>query len=244
MGVQSVDRTVEVLEALAAKGGTSVNSIAAQLGVHKSTASRILSSLAEHGLVEKDALTGSYRLGFGLVRLASAVTSRMDLSQIAQKLCDDVSAELGLTANVAVLDEIYAVNVSQAMGPGLLAPRHYVGLRTPGHATSSGKMLLAHHPRAAEAAMHSTLEPHTDRTITDPQALAAELERVRERGWAGSDEEWEQHITAVAVPLRLPDGAVEAALTVTGPAHSLQPDRFSDVAHRLREFAAGSSRWV
>ena len=130
------------------------------------------------------------------------------------------------------------------MGPGLLAPRHYVGLRTPGHATSSGKMLLAHHQDAAELAMHSALESHTERTITDPSELALEFTRVRDRGWAASDEEWEQHITAVAVPLRLPHGAVEATLTVTGPTHSLPPRQFDQAARRMQDFVSISSRWV
>lgn len=243
LGIQSVDRAVEILEVLA-QGSSSVGAIAEQLDVHKSTASRILSSLAVHGLVEKSPTSGVYSLGFGLVRFASAVTRRMDLSQTAQKLCDEVSAALKLTANVAVLDEVFAVNVSQAVGGGLLAPRHYVGLRTPGHATSSGKLLLAHDNAAATAAMSGPLEPHTERTITDPQALHAELAAVRAQGWAASNEEWEQHITAVAVPLRLHDGRVEATLTVTGPTHSLPPEHFAEVAERMRSLAAVTHRWT
>lgn len=243
MGVQSVDRAVEILEVLA-QSPSSVGTIAERLNVHKSTASRILSSLAEHGLVEKSPTSGAYGLGFALVRFASAVTRRMDLSQTAQKLCDEVSASLKLTANVAVLDEVFAVNVSQAVGGGLLAPRHYVGLRTPGHATSSGKVLLAHDDAAAALALAGPLEPHTEHTITDPEALKAELAQVRKQGWAASNEEWEQHITAVAVPLRLHDGRVEATLTVTGPTHSLPPESFAEVATRMRGLATVTHRWM
>ncbi|WFP17486.1 IclR family transcriptional regulator [Citricoccus muralis] len=243
MGIQSVDRAVEIMEALT-QGPSTVGAIAERLDVHKSTASRILSSLADHGLVEKSSSSGAYSLGFALVRFASAVTRRMDLSDTAQKLCDEVSAALKLTANVAILDEVFAVNVSQAVGGGLLAPRHYVGLRTPGHATSSGKVLLAHDEVAAEAALSDVLEPHTERTITDPEALRAELETVRAQGWAASNEEWEQHITAVAVPLRLHDGRVEATLTVTGPTHSLPPESFAEVAQRMLALAAVTHRWT
>lgn len=243
MGIQSVDRAVEILEVLT-DGPATVGAMAERLDVHKSTASRILSSLADHGLVEKSPTSGAYSLGFALVRFASAVTRRMDLSETAQKLCDEVSAALKLTANVAVLDEVYAVNVSQAVGGGLLAPRHYVGLRTPGHATSSGKLLLAHDDDAASAALSGVLEPHTERTITDPEALRTELAAVRDQGWAASNEEWEQHITAVAVPLRLHDGRVEATLTVTGPTHSLPPEHFAEVAAHLRTLAAVTHRWT
>lgn len=243
MSIQSVDRAVEILDVLT-QGPSSVGAVAERLDVHKSTASRILSSLADHGLVEKSPTSGAYSLGFALVRFASAVTRRMDLSETAQKLCDEVSAALKLTTNVAILDEVFAVNVSQAVGGGLLAPRHYVGLRTPGHATSSGKLLLAHDDDAAESAMRGALEPHTERTITDPSALKTELAAVRAQGWAASNEEWERHITAVAVPLRLHDGRVEAALTVTGPAHSLPPENFAEVAERLRGLAVMTHRWT
>lgn len=243
MGIQSIDRAIEALEALATTGTGSVGQVADRLGVHKSTASRILSSLAAHGLVEQRDSGGTYALGFGLVRLASAVTSRLDFSQIAQRLCDRVAEELSLTANVAVLDDVHAVNVSQAVGTGLLAPRHYVGLRTPGHATSSGKLLLAHSESARRAIAALILDPHTERTITHSDALEEELARIRAQDWAASNEEWEQHITAVAVPLRLPDGAVEAALTVTGPTHSLPPDAFAQTAQRMRDLATASGRW-
>ena len=173
MGIQSIDRAVEALEALAVTGTASVGQVADRLGVHKSTASRILASLAAHGLVEQRDAGGAYSLGFGLVRLASAVTSRLDFSQIAQRLCDRVAEDLSLTANVAVLDDVHAVNVSQAVGTGLLAPRHYVGLRTPGHATSSGKLLLAHSESARRTIASRTLDAHTDRTITRSDALEA-----------------------------------------------------------------------
>lgn len=243
MSIQSVDRALEALEVLATVGEAGVGRIAERLDVHKSTASRLLASLAAHGLVEQDGAGGAYRLGFGLVRLAGSVTSRLDLSQAAQSLCDRVAAALDLTANVAVLDDIFAVNVSQAVGPGLMAPRHYVGLRTPGHATSSGKALLAHDEAAARRAA-ADLQAHTPATITDEEALREELDRVRAQGWAASNEEWEQHITAVAVPLRLPGGDVEAALTVTGPTRSLPPEAFAETADRLCRMTASSGRWA
>lgn len=244
-----MDRAIAALEVLAELGDAGTGVIADKLGVHKSSASRILTSLASHGLVEQDGQGGSWRLGFGLVRLAGSVTARTGFSQVAQVLCDRVVEDLGMTANVAVLDEGFAVNVSQAVGSGLLAPRHYVGLRTPGHATSSGKLLLAYSGTDGTDGTDRTevpddLERYTDRTILTASELGAELDWVRDRGWAASDEEWEERITAVAVPLRRQDGTVEAALTVTGPNHRLPPQDFPEVAARLTELARSSGRWV
>ncbi|AGP31278.1 IclR family transcriptional regulator [Corynebacterium terpenotabidum] len=240
--VQSVDRAVTALEMLAACGQAGTGEIADHLGVHKSSATRLLATLADHGLVEQDGTGGQWSLGFGLVRLAGAVTDRAGFSGAAQALCDRVAAETGETANVAVLDDVYAVNVTQAVGAGLLSPHHYLGRRTPGHATSSGKLLLAEDAAATRKACRD-LGRYTDRTIVTADALSAELAQVRDRGWAVSDEEWEEHITAVAVPLRLPDGTLEAALTVTGPNHRLRPEDFARMAARLAALASSAGRW-
>lgn len=242
--VQSVDRAVAALDILAELGEAGTVEIADRLGVHKSSATRLLTTLADHGLVDRDRVGGQWRLGFGLVRLAGAVTDRAGFSGAAQHLCDMVADETGQTANVAVLDEISAVNIAQAAGSGLMSPHHYLGRRTPGHATSSGKLLLAYSPDAAAAAAARGLERFTPRTIVDPEKLDAELTAVRRRGWAGSDEEWEDHITAVAVPLRRPGGELEAALTVTGPVHSLPPGEFAEIAAQLGVLASASGRWV
>lgn len=243
--VQSVDRAARILELLAQSPTLGVGEVAAHLGVHASTASRLLSALAAHGLVEALPGRGGYRLGFALVGLASSVAARLDLSQAAQATCDAVAQEVGLTANVAVRDDVWAVNVSQAMGPSALAPRHYVGLRTPGHATSSGKLLIAlAADEVLEDLLARDLELFTAATITDPAALRSEIERIRQRGWATSDEEWEPGITAVAVPLLQPDGRVEAALTVTAPSRQLPPERFADIASAMARHAAGAGRWV
>jgi DNA-binding IclR family transcriptional regulator len=171
------------------------------------------------------------------------VADRAGFSGAAQLLCDRVAEATGETANVAVLDGIFAVNVTQAVGAGLLSPHHYLGRRTPGHATSSGKLLLALSDGGAAKDATRELEAYTDRTIVTADALAAELDRVRAQGWASSDEEWEDHITAVAVPLRLPDSSLEAVLTVTGPNHRLVPESFAEVAGQLAGLASSVGRW-
>lgn len=246
-GHQAVDRALRVLWILREHPDATVTRVAQELGVHKSTASRLLAALLSQRLVDRAEDRGTYSLGFGLIQLAAGVTQRVDFSQAAQLLCERTARDLGLTANVAILDEHHAVNISQAVGGhGIMAPRHYVGLRTPGHATSSGKVLLAHAPPAAVAALlDAGLTAHTRRTILDGPRLDAELRAVAARGWAASDEEWEEGVTAVGVPLRRPgpDAPVEAALTVTAPVHDLPPGRFEEVAARLDELAAGSGLW-
>src|SRR5919199_1200048 len=145
--VQSVDRALSVLEILAAHGEVGVTEIAAELGVHKSTAFRLVAVLETRGFVEQLADRGKYRLGFGIVRLAGATAAQLDIAQESRRTCEELAADLGETVNVAILDDDRAVNISQVRGPAALSTHNWVGQATPLHATSSGKVLLAHAPQ-------------------------------------------------------------------------------------------------
>src|SRR3954451_9621929 len=110
--VQSVDRALSVLEILAVRGEAGVTEIAAELGVHKSTAFRLVAVLETRGFVEQLADRGKYRLGFGIVRLAGATTAQLDLAREGRRTCAELAALVGETVNIAILDGGRAVNVS------------------------------------------------------------------------------------------------------------------------------------
>src|SRR3954454_14441352 len=144
--VQSVDRALSVLEILGARGEAGVTEIAGELGVHKSTAFRLVAVLESRGFVEQLADRGKYRLGFGVVRLAGAAAAQLDLAQQGRPVCEALAADLEETVNIAILDSDRAVNISQVRGPAALSTHNWVGQGTPLHATSSGKVLLAYAP--------------------------------------------------------------------------------------------------
>ncbi|WP_051943070.1 IclR family transcriptional regulator [Streptacidiphilus rugosus] len=229
--VQSVDRAVTILELLARTGESGVTEIAAELGVHKSTAFRLAAALELRGLLEQSGERGKYRLGLGLVRLAGAATVRLDLSQQSRPVCERLAAELGETINVAVLDRDAAVNIDQVLGPSALTTHNWVGQRTPLHATSSGKVLLAHlAPALLDEALAAPLARYTDRTLTDPAALRAQLESVRQDGFASTVEELEPGLNAVAAPLLAYHGQVVGALSASGPSFRLTRARLRTTA--------------
>src|SRR3712207_2223746 len=122
--VQSVDRALSVLEILAAHGEAGVTEVAAELGVHKSTAFRLVGVLESRGFVEQLADRGKYRLGFGVVRLAGAAAAQLDIAREGRPICDALAADLEETVNIAILDGDRAVNVSQARGPGARSEEH------------------------------------------------------------------------------------------------------------------------
>jgi len=246
--VQSVDRALVVMEILATLGQAGVTEIAAELGVHKSTVSRLISVLEARGFVEQLSDRGKYRLGFAVARLARSTSARLDLVKQSQAACDALAQKSGETTNLAVLDGDRIVNVAEAIGPAGIALRTWIGQSCPAHATSSGKVLLA---GLGIGDLRERLAPHlesfTDETVTARADLEAELEMVRTRGWACVREELEVGLNAVAAPVYDADADVVAALSVSGPSYRLGEEDFDAIAERTMAAAASISRrlgWI
>jgi DNA-binding IclR family transcriptional regulator len=234
-GVQSVDRAIGVLEILAQRGEAGVSEVAAEIDVHKSTAFRLLGALEARGLVEQAGERGKYRLGFGIVRLAGAVTGRIDITQQSRPVCERLAEEIGETVNIAVLQERYAVNLYQVHGPAAVTAQNWVGQLTPLHATSSGKILLAHLPTNERTALlaESPLKKVTPHTITAKTKLEKNLAEIRESGYAWALEELELGLHAIAAPIRDRDGEVVAALSTSGPSYRFTKERLHELAPLL-----------
>lgn len=229
--VQSVDRAVRILEMLARAGELTVGQVAEELQVHSSTASRLIDTLAARELLERSVGNGSVRLAAGLLRLAGATASQLDLSTEAQSVCDALAAEVGETTNVAILSGDVAINVCQAQGTSTVSMHNWVGQHTVLHATSSGKVLLAHlGSQHRQRLLRPPLQRFTSATRGSAQELRPELSTVRKNGWAQAVEEYEDGLNAVAAPVHGHDGNVIAALSAAGPAYRLSLERLPQVA--------------
>jgi DNA-binding IclR family transcriptional regulator len=242
-GVQSVDRAVSVLEILAQRGEAGVSEVAADIGVHKSTAFRLLAALEERELVEQTQDRGKYRLGFGILRLASAVPGQLDVTHQARPICERLAMQLGETVNIAVRRSHFVVNIDQARGPSAVAAHNWVGELTPVHATSSGKVLLAYMTpdERRDVLAASGLARLTAHTITSGTELEVQLEAAARDGYASSIEELEDGLNAVAAPVRDHTGRVIAALSVSGPVYRFTEERLRDVAPDVIAAAAAIS---
>jgi len=235
-GVQSVDRALSILEVLARTGEAGVTEIAGQLSVHKSTAFRLMATLESHRLVEQTGDRGRYRLGVGILRLAGATTARLDLVQEARPICRQLAADTGETVNVAVLADGSALYLDQVAGTSALQPHNWVGQHIPLHATSNGKVLLSGLDAPALDRLLPKLPSYTPQTITRKAALRAELDRVREQGYAIAVDELEIGLTAVAAPIRNAGGDVVASMSVSGPTFRIE-ERTDEIVDRLKEAA-------
>ncbi|GAA1296583.1 IclR family transcriptional regulator [Planotetraspora silvatica] len=243
-GVQSVDRAISILEILSRRREAGVSEIALEIAVHKSTAFRLLGALEARGLVEQAEDRGKYRLSFGLVRLAGGVAARLDLTQQSRPVCRRLADEIGETVNLAVARSHYAVNLDQVRGPSAVTAHNWVGQLTPLHATSSGKVLLAHldEQQRDELLGVSGLERYTPGTITSAEQLRSELDEARRRGYAVTVEEFEIGLNAIAAPIRSHDGEVVAAVSASGPAYRFSEKRMHALAPTLIAGADDISR--
>lgn len=236
-GVQSVDRALQILDILAREGDAGVSEIAEEMGVHKSTVSRLVGSLVGRELVRQNSERGKYQLGFGILRLAASMPGRLSVVREASDILESLAAHYKETVNLAVLRSNYAVNVDQAMGPSTLATYDWVGSLTPLHATSSGKVLLAALPADERDTILRTvgLPARTPRTVTNRAQLETQLLEISRQGYAVVHEEFEIGLTAVAVPIYNHLGNVIAAVSISGPAFRFAPEDDPGLIDGLRE---------
>ncbi len=241
-GVQSVDRALRILGMLAQHEALGVTEVASSLGVHKSTAFRLMATLESHDLVEQRSDRGKYRLSGGVRRLAGATAVRLDLVEESRPVTRALAAKVGETVTVMVRAGHEALYVDQVSGQAGKQRRSWVGQRIPLHATSNGKVLLAHAPGPfVDEVLARGLAPITPATVTEAHKLRAELERVRDQGYAVAVDELERGLTAIAAPVRVVDGSVAASVSVSGPSRRVPASGLGEVGDRVRTAAADIS---
>jgi len=213
--VQSVARAADLLKALGAHGGpATVFDLADRCGLNRSTAWRILATLEDEGLVERDPATGRYEIGYALVALGAAA-GHDPLVRRARPALRALAEACLETASLAVPRGMQLVYVDQVQAPHVMAA-DWLGRATPLHATSTGKALLAWLSEDdIGAALPGRLERFTDTTITTRPVLRTELAQVRARGYAISRGELEPALWGVSAPV-LDGGRPVAVVSVWG----------------------------
>ncbi|CAN5189543.1 IclR family transcriptional regulator [soil metagenome] len=241
--VQSVDRAISVMELLARQGWSGVTEVANELEIHKSTAYRLLTTLRDRRLVEQDAATEKYRLGFGMLLLASAVSADLDILRCARPICDRLSEQTGETVTITVLEEDEAVIVHQSVSRASAVSVDWTGLHTPLHATAAGKVFLAYMPEDQRLrVLNRKLERFTENTMVSASGLKSQLQEIRDQGYSHTVEELEIGLSAVGAPIRRSGGEVVGAVSVSGPAFRLSPEDLLAAGAQVRD-AADEISW-
>jgi DNA-binding IclR family transcriptional regulator len=220
--VGSVARATQLLDVLASsETPLGVNELARRIGVNASTASRLLATLQDAGLVMRTDGGGPFRLGLKLVTLSDRVLAGLDVRTLARPLLERLVAETGETATLSVPGDADAITVDFVPSPSSVVSMARVGRPSVSHATAAGKVMLAYAGAAGGRSLPDSLPAFTPRTITNPAALAAELDAVRARGWAEAVGEREADLAALAAPAFGRHGELAAILGVQGPAARL-----------------------
>ena len=233
--VGSVARALALLDALA-EGPAGVNALARRIGVNPSSASRLLATLERGRLVEREP-GGPYRLGLHLVALADGVLARLDVRDLARPRLRELVERTGETATLSVPGGAEAVTVDFLPGESSVVSMAQVGRPSVPHATATGKVMLAF-----AGGQPAQLTAFTERTITDPARLAAELAAVREQGWAEAEGEREPDLNALAAPVLGRAGELAAILGLQGPAARFTAARRREVLPALTQAAAVVTR--
>ncbi len=237
--VQSIRRAFDVLGALAA-GPLGVTDVADRSGLPKSTAARLLTTLAREGAVEQLPGETLYRLGPRMATLAAGLTPARSLAAVAQPALIDLAALAGEAAGLSVPDGEFAHYIEQIDTPNPVSVRDWTGSRIPLHAVSSGLVLLAFRPPAAlDRYLERPLERFTRRTIVDPAVLRERLREIRRDGYAWASEAFDEGINSVASPIADHSGEVVAALHLHGPSYRF-PTAGTEAEHAAHVVASAA----
>lgn len=224
--IQSLARGLKIMELLAASADTvGVTELADELGIDKSSVSRLVQTLASRGYAEQDPQSRRYRLGPQVVRLSRSLLTRMPLREEAKPFLIELVDRTGECAHLAILAQNQALYIDQVESPASLRVTTGVGTLAPLHCTALGKSLLAFD---GNAVLPETLPAFTPRTITDPESLRLHLEQTRCQGYALDDEEYELGVRCVAAPIYDYRGKVVGAIGISGPAGRMSLERVAE----------------
>ena len=221
--VQSIRRAFAVLGTLG-DGPLGVTEVAERAGLPKSTAARLLTTLAAEGAVEQIPGDTAYRLGPRLITLAGGFSMARSLAAIARPTLVQLAEASGEAAGLGIPDGDLIHYVDQVDTPNPVQVRDWTGARAPLHAVSSGQVLLAFRtPGAIDRYLDKPLERFTERTVVRPDDVRERLREVRRQGFTWAIEEFDPGISSVAAPIADASGEVVAAVHVHGPSYRFPP---------------------
>jgi IclR family acetate operon transcriptional repressor len=243
--VQAVARAFALLEALAARDEAGLVELARDVSLHPSTVHRLLASLIECGYAMQSPTTGRYRLGRKVLELASGSKARdARLRAVTRPHLEAIRAAVDETANLVAIDGLSAVYLEQVESRHAVRLFAEPGRRVPAHTSGAGKAMLAYQDDGLLDKLYAgePLEQLTRRTITTGAALRDELGRVRRRGYALDNEEYEEGVSCVGAPIFDNLGNAGAAISVSAPSVRIRRCGIAELGSLLARHADEISR--
>lgn len=199
-----------------------LSALARKLGIAKSTAHRLASTLVDEGMLQQEPSNGKYKLGLALFRLGALMRRRMNVSNEARPSLYELREKINESVHLAVLDGTDIMYVYNLESTHAIRMRSDIGVRQPAYCTAEGQAILAFQPpEIVERVIAAGLAPRTPKTIASPDKFLKALAAVRQRGCAIEDEENEIGMVCIAAPIRNETAEVAAAVGLAGPAARL-----------------------
>lgn len=229
---RTISRAIAILQAFdETQLELGVTELGQLTGLDKSTAYRLLNALQQGGLIEQNAVTAKYHLGFGLLPLAGLALQNLDLPRIVRPFLEEVAEYSQETVNLSILnDDDKVINIDGINSSRRVRNVGWIGREMPPHAVSGGKVMMAFLAGdRIEQILARGLKAQTEHTITTRARLLRELEGIRKVGYGIAEEELEIGLNAVAAPIWNHEAIVVAALSVSGPSFRLSGERLVEL---------------
>lgn len=238
--VFALRRGLSILDAFSAdRDDLGVNEIARMVGMHKSTVSRLCSTLEHAGYLERDLATNRFHLGARVFQLTGSRTPTRDIRSVARPVLLELVETTRETATLGMREGLDIVTIDVVDGLNLMRMATRVGMRTQVHASAVAKAILAFTPaeEVAEILAGAPMTPLTANTVRSVAELNARLEEVRLQGYSVDMEELEIGLRCVGAPVRDHRGRVQAGISISGPRHQMSDDAMRRYGTIVREAA-------
>ncbi|HVA38862.1 MAG TPA: IclR family transcriptional regulator [Candidatus Dormibacteraeota bacterium] len=225
--VQSVDRTLDVLEALATRrSATGISELSHIVGLHVSTVHRLLATLVDRGYVRQDPETARYHLGARIFSLSTAAEVHLDLRLLGRPYLERLMRATSETSNLVTLADEEICYLDQVESNYLVKMFTQPGMRAPLYCTGSGKVCMAFlSEEQRHALLSQRMRPRTVHTLVERDQIEKELAEIRRQGYGFDNEEMEEGVRCVAAPVFDRRGQVIGALSVSGPTTRMTPEK-------------------
>jgi DNA-binding IclR family transcriptional regulator len=240
--MSSITRSIQAMDLLARKGPLGVRAVAQQLGLPLGSVHRLLLDLAEENVVERNA-EGAWELGNRLLEITGLQLDRVEFPRLAHPFCERIAEATRETVNVNAVSGLGSVCVDKVRGNEGMQLDWRIGSRGPLYCGGSAKAILAYMNEAdQERVLGAPMPPFTPTTITSPEALRAELDRIRKRGYSIDNQEIVTGVFCVAVPILDRLGRPVGAISVTGPNPKAPGPRIMPIVEMLNGACGHVSR--
>lgn len=215
-----------------------VTEISRRVGLHKSTVSRILATLEENALVERHPTSGRFRLGVGVIELASPMLANLDVRRVARPFLEELTDATGESTGLLVWSEGAAVSVEQVASPRRVKHTIPLGTQFREHVSASVKVFLAEAPaQEVHRLIDRGLPRYTERSVVDPGEYAETLRQVKVRGYAVNDGETSDEEVGIAAPVYDHRDRPVAAVLLSSPRYRTPSEKIEKLGPQVKQTA-------